>query len=466
MADAKDILGLPKSAFAAEKPKKPPKDVPKKPDGVSREVYALTGGLPPIMPALDTSFLKKRPVASSKKITWQWLPFSSSARKDNLQLYHWVKLVDGVPPTGDYFFARYNKSIDVVRYTEEEYKKVPVDPKWTKQETDQLFELCEQFDLRFIVIADRFHPPRTVEDLKSRYYSAAKAVVLARVATPEEATDHVVVKESYNAAHETERRRALNVALSRPQEREDAETESKRNSESRLVVLTESRRISDTRLARKLSINDIDASGDGDAGERAPSTPARPGSPSLQHPSRPLATPAAPTLTSAFVTALNGTRLPRVFTRGALLTQLIQTVLPPGGARLSKKVEQTLEELGVQTKPKVPTQAVCAEHLELRKEILTMLNLKKQLQWRGAEVSVLRDNPYADIPPTPSTPKKSIRAGDQDRLWTGVGSDPDSFPGERTGKREHKRKAPARFSEGPPSPPSNKRSRKLKASEG
>ncbi|MCO5589090.1 hypothetical protein L7F22_043056 [Adiantum nelumboides] len=233
MADAKDILGLPKSAFAAEKPKKPPKDVPKKPDGVSREVYALTGGLPPIMPALDTSFLKKRPIASNKKenqkvrfqrcrslgrkmeekeierkkidtrygtrrwITWQWLSFSSSARKDNLQLYHWVKLVDGVPPTGDYFFARYNKSIDVVRYTEEEYKKIPVDPKWTKQETDQLFELCEQFDLRFIVIADRFHPPRTVEELKSRYYSAAKAVVLARAATPEEAIDHVAVKAHF-----------------------------------------------------------------------------------------------------------------------------------------------------------------------------------------------------------------------------------------------------------------------------
>jgi hypothetical protein len=24
------------------------------------------------------------------QITWQWLPFTSSARKDNLQLYHWV----------------------------------------------------------------------------------------------------------------------------------------------------------------------------------------------------------------------------------------------------------------------------------------------------------------------------------------------------------------------------------------
>lgn len=42
---------------------------------------------------------------------------------------------------------------------------------WTKEETDQLFDLCERFDLRFIIIADRFPSSRTVEELKDRYYS-------------------------------------------------------------------------------------------------------------------------------------------------------------------------------------------------------------------------------------------------------------------------------------------------------
>lgn len=42
---------------------------------------------------------------------------------------------------------------------------------WTKEETDQLFDLCERFDLRFVVIADRFPSSRTVEELKDRYYS-------------------------------------------------------------------------------------------------------------------------------------------------------------------------------------------------------------------------------------------------------------------------------------------------------
>ncbi|GMP54510.1 hypothetical protein CsSME_00019668 [Camellia sinensis var. sinensis] len=40
----------------------------------------------------------------------------------------------------------------------------------------------------------------------------------------------------------------------------------------------------------------------------------------------------------------------------------------------------------VTLKPKVPTKAVCAKHLELRKEILTLLNLQKQ----GKTVEVRR----------------------------------------------------------------------------
>lgn len=134
------------------------------------------------MPSIDVSQLKKRPPSDEKvyflsinflhfgvvndvlnccnlynlkesipciQITWQWLPFTNSARKDNLQLYHWVgfgnfwkcfhelgkrsflmwgvvyniffknffgvshafqvRVVNGVPPTGDYSFAKYNK---------------------------------------------------------------------------------------------------------------------------------------------------------------------------------------------------------------------------------------------------------------------------------------------------------------------------------------------------------------------
>ncbi|KAH9311435.1 hypothetical protein KI387_026470, partial [Taxus chinensis] len=88
------------------------------------------------------------------------------------------------------------------------------------------------------------------------------------------------------------------------------------------------------------------------------------------------------------------------------------------------------------------------------------------VQWKESELSVLRDNSYADFPPTPSTPKRSHRGGDHERasMRALAGSD-DGFTGERVGKRDHKRKAPARFLDVPPSPPQGKRARKLKASD-
>jgi SANT/Myb-like domain of DAMP1/DNA methyltransferase 1-associated protein 1 (DMAP1) len=57
---------------------------------------------------------------------------------------------------------------------------VPPQKLWTREETDALFELCSQFDLRFPVIHDRWpskFATRSVDELKDRYYAVAKAVL-------------------------------------------------------------------------------------------------------------------------------------------------------------------------------------------------------------------------------------------------------------------------------------------------
>ncbi|KAG9150309.1 hypothetical protein Leryth_017615, partial [Lithospermum erythrorhizon] len=198
--DAKDILGLPKNpiSLSLEKKPKPNKESHRKPDGISREVYALTGGFSPLMPSIDVNQIKRKTQSQNEKVAWQWLPFTNSARKDNLQLYHWVRVVNSVPPTGDYSFAKYNKSVDLSKYTDDEYEKYLQDPMWTKEETDQLFELCERFDLRFIIIADRFPTPRSVEELKDRYYKVSRAVLVARAPTYADVAAHPLVKVLYS----------------------------------------------------------------------------------------------------------------------------------------------------------------------------------------------------------------------------------------------------------------------------
>ena len=103
---------------------------------------------------------------------WKWMPFTNPARKDNLVLHHWRRQVD---EGKDYPFARFNKTIEVPTYTEVEYQHHLVTSGWSRQETDHLMDLAQRFDLRFIVMQDRWDrnsfSPRSVEDLKERYYS-------------------------------------------------------------------------------------------------------------------------------------------------------------------------------------------------------------------------------------------------------------------------------------------------------
>ncbi|KAJ1393370.1 SANT/Myb domain [Sesbania bispinosa] len=435
--DAKDILGLPKNSFpVVEKKSRPPKESQRKPDGISREVYALTGGMPPLMPAIDASQLKKKP-PSDEKITWQWLPFTNSARKDNLHLYHWVRVVNGVPPTGDYSFAKYNKSVDIIKYTDEEYDKYLTDPMWTKEETDKLFDLCERFDLRFIVIADRFPSSRTVEELKDRYYSVSRAILIARAPSSGDVAANPLVKEPYNVSQEMERKRALSMVLSqtRQQERKDEE------------VLIEAKRIAELRMPSKAAEETqlpVASNAGAEVSERA--VPGETVSPmNVQLPSM-VVPDNASTLASL--------RILRVYLRTYALEQMVQAANSSAGLRIIKRVDQTLQDLGVNLKPRVPTKAVCAEHLELRKEILTWLNLQKQVQYKEAEGSSFRDGSYGE---TPGTPKHLHRGGDQDRTFI-----PESmnFGGERVGKKDHKRKGP-----GAPAPSGHKRPRKQKASD-
>ncbi|RYQ89388.1 hypothetical protein Ahy_B09g096058 isoform E [Arachis hypogaea] len=415
--DAKDILGLPKNSFPPqEKKSRPPKESQRKPDGISREVYALTGGLAPLMPAVDSSQLKRRP-PPDEKVAWQWLGFTSSARKDNLHLYHWVRVVNGVPPTGDYSFAKYNKSVDITRYTDEEYEKYLTDPRWTKEETDQLFDLCEQFDLRFIVIADRFPSSRTLEELKDRYYSVSRALLIARNPSSVDIAAHPLLKEPYNISRDVERKRAMSLVLSQTRQQEQRDEE----------VLAEAKRIAQSRIPAKVSQESemaVAPNAGVEVTERTiPGETVSPPPSNAQHPLIPVPPPLS--------TEIRIFQL-RVYLRTYALEQMLQAASSTAGLRTIKRVEQTLQDLGVNLKPRVPTKAVCAEHLELRKEILTLLNLQKQLQYKEAEGLPFREGSFTETPGTP----KHFHNGEQDRTFV-----PDSsFGVERTGKRDQKRK--------------------------
>lgn len=188
--------------------------------------------LAPVEPAATQSLsaLVKKERSFKKQVDkWVWHGFGNSARNDKLVLHHWTKQQETDEP---YMFARFNKKVEVIRYTEEEYKQADemlskracgtaLGTDWSKGETDHLFDLCEQFSLRFIVIADRFgmniqqsekkrdmkalekkgYHERTVDELKDRYYSIAKAILEIR-----EQVDHPIVKKPFSYEQEVKRK--------------------------------------------------------------------------------------------------------------------------------------------------------------------------------------------------------------------------------------------------------------------
>lgn len=132
---------------------------------VNREVYALVGGIPQVTPSEKASdILKKEKIMKKKCDPWIWTPFTNQGRTDGYKFNHWTKKKE---TSENYYFAKFNKKIDLpVKYSSEEYENLlkDLDKDWTKEETDHLWRLCERFDLRFVVIADRFSEPIDLEE--------------------------------------------------------------------------------------------------------------------------------------------------------------------------------------------------------------------------------------------------------------------------------------------------------------
>ena len=71
--------------------------------------------------------------------------------------------------------------IKVISYTDDEWERYirDLDATWSREENDHLIHLCHRFDLRFVVISDRYDVQyiRSIEELKDRYYSVAKKLL-------------------------------------------------------------------------------------------------------------------------------------------------------------------------------------------------------------------------------------------------------------------------------------------------
>jgi DNA methyltransferase 1-associated protein 1 len=149
----------------------------------------------------------------------------------------------------DSAFAKFNVQVNLPKYDDEQYESKLKIEDWTKDETDYLMDLAQDFDLRWPVIWDRYEyePPvpqemtgeestamtvepkvRTLEDLKARYYDvAAKMMAVHRPVhnmSQAEFSLHQLMT-SFNPQQERLRKHFAEMSLARsPEERREEES--------------------------------------------------------------------------------------------------------------------------------------------------------------------------------------------------------------------------------------------------
>lgn len=243
-SDIRDIMNLGQAGPRQPAPKKK-KIAESQPrvTGVRREVQALMGDSVPPIAIVEQRSYKSRPSISQKLFKprhWEERPFQHGGRTDGLVLRHWKRSIPGtnarplavangstdVEMTEDaktapavqelnfeeeYPSEKWNVTVEVPSYTDEQYESMLKSDDWSRQETDYLVGLCRDYDLRWIVIADRYTPddipkvdtpvqngepngtevvaasksqyvPRSMEALKQRYYAIAAKMM--EVKTP------------------------------------------------------------------------------------------------------------------------------------------------------------------------------------------------------------------------------------------------------------------------------------------
>ncbi|KAJ2161422.1 swr complex subunit [Coemansia sp. RSA 552] len=226
--------------------------------GMSRELTSLYLENQALAVPLDQ--FQAKPTFGTKAERWVWRGFQSSARGDDLVLQHWVKASE---QPDDYFYARYNAQAKPFQYTDEEYEKCiePLDSEWTRVETDYLLHLCRRFDLRFMVIHDRYYSHvdcpgfgiglgRSLEDLKSRYYAICRALTQCRAGADSRDPEDVPLQTTnrladdlallrFDKSKELERKEYLEALFRRTQE--EIEEEELLVAEARRIEASERR---------------------------------------------------------------------------------------------------------------------------------------------------------------------------------------------------------------------------------
>ncbi|KAI0307021.1 hypothetical protein B0F90DRAFT_1807729 [Multifurca ochricompacta] len=381
------------------------KNIPlaRKPSGISRELYSLIGpSAPTLVAQVAKPRLKQKPnLGSGGSTKWTWRSFKNPARTDRLELGHWVKA--DTDPDAEYSFAKYNVKLVDYTYSQDEYIKFLEDPEWTKEETDYLFSLIREYDSRFYIITDRYEfaggPPRSMEDLKDRYYSICRKLIRNRPWAGDEASKSQLVSSfQFDKEREVMRKKYL-LSLENRTPKDLAEEEAlyielKRLEQNEKRFKQDRERLLRTLLGVDSGLPDLPIDEDGPLGDPKKKKKGVPGElDSPATPSSSLFTSAVPkraqSAKSAAHDALHCIQRTDGTTPAGSMLRSFRLAYPK--AAIAAKVSQMAAELGISLSRLVmPTRDTLAQHDALLEAITALVETKKVADRVDQEIRTAR----------------------------------------------------------------------------
>ncbi|KAL1928834.1 hypothetical protein VTP01DRAFT_2620 [Rhizomucor pusillus] len=375
---------------------------------IDPELYALIGGAPPIA-FVKPTFTSKHLDTKKRATPWSLQTFTNPARSDELALQHWVRQDQANTDNQGYYFAKFNRVIDVPEYTNEEYDKYLTDPDWSREETDYLFSLCRQFDLRFPVIHDRYSFPdrqRSMEDLKERYYAIQTKLIKVRPHVPGEYPQErqvLLQQYAFDKAKEVERKQALNALFNRSRE----EIEHER------ALFIEARKIEQNEMWLSKERENLLSALQLEQAQQAPATPITPTSAGSANAA--LSTPGGIGITGGTAGSPVDAKKKKAVARDEVASSsnlkkarrvsnassagLLDDIIPEKKEKLvqgiqvrsqqlpvitkqalQQKVLKALSDLGIGARPNMPTGQVCSKYEQLHHSIVYLVELRKTVE--------------------------------------------------------------------------------------
>ncbi|KAF6002666.1 DNA methyltransferase 1-associated protein 1 [Cyanidiococcus yangmingshanensis] len=379
---------------------------------------------------------EKRPLvnpahpAGEKFRLWHWERCTSSSQRDASE----AALPTNAKETAlsVYPFARFNKRLETLRYTDEEYARYIASlpeqgstTPWTKAETDVLFRLAEQFSLQFVVMADRWAawnptPSRTrsVNELKDRYYTVVRCLAQARIGsgtTPLPAPRSALQKHCrgmlanpFDKEYEDRRKAQLEEQCRRPQaellHEEQVVKQAQEILRARRLRQRERRRL-ERLLGRPLPPSSSSPNSPSEtvlperlvsSAEEAPplaratswTSTAGTGAGAGMEPLK-SALPRANDAVSETSAAVVSRRTRRALPAGVLVRSSLMLAPVTQSQRIQGRVDQILQELGVGIRP-TPTAEICDEFDSLRQEILAWMELQRLVKRKEGELRAVQ----------------------------------------------------------------------------